>query len=200
MVARLPLVNEILRSAKEKTQTLEESVREALKPILNSCKAKAEDLEKLFQEVVRKDDDKWYDRYRKAVGTLGKGDKVECLMEEILKDIQVVACERGSDFFLADPQTHNCLKDLRTINPRDKKRIEETKGGLLQDSYSWILEHPYFRKWRDEEQDRVFWITGNPGKGKTMLLCGIINELGKPKAETHLLSYFFPPGYRFANQ
>jgi hypothetical protein len=31
------------------------------------------------------------------------------------------------------------------------------------------------------------WIKGDPGKGKTMLLCGIINELAK----TNLLSYFF---------
>jgi hypothetical protein len=64
-----------------------------LKPILESYKAKAEDLENLFQEeVIRKDDDKWYDRYKKAVGTLGKGDKAECLMAGMLKDIQVLAC------------------------------------------------------------------------------------------------------------
>ncbi|KAL2046478.1 hypothetical protein ABVK25_011833 [Lepraria finkii] len=34
VVARLPLVNEILKSAKERIQTLDESAREALKPIL----------------------------------------------------------------------------------------------------------------------------------------------------------------------
>jgi len=88
------LVIEILHSAEERTHALDETAQEALEPILESCKAKAENLKKIFQKVIRKDDDKWYDRYKKALSTLGKGDKVECLMEGILKDIQVLACER----------------------------------------------------------------------------------------------------------
>jgi hypothetical protein len=35
------------------------------------------------------------------------------------------------------------------------------------------------------------WIKGDPGKGKTMLLCGIINELNNSVAQTALLAYFF---------
>jgi hypothetical protein len=93
VAARLPLVIEILHGAEERAQAIDKAAQEALEPILESCKAKAEKLKKIFQ-VIRKDDDKWYDRYKKALGTLGKGDKVECLMEGILKDIQVLACER----------------------------------------------------------------------------------------------------------
>jgi hypothetical protein len=37
----------------------------------------------------------------------------------------------------------------------------------------------------------LLWIKGDPGKGKTMLLCGIVNELKKSMAKTDLLSYFF---------
>jgi F0F1-type ATP synthase delta subunit len=81
VAARLPLANEILHSAKERTQTLNESAQEALEPILESCKVKAENLQKIFQKVIRKDDDKWYDRYKKALGTLGKEGKVECLCQ-----------------------------------------------------------------------------------------------------------------------
>ena len=85
-----------------------------------------------------------------------------------------------------------CVKDLRLTDPRDdKKRIEETKGGLLEDSYHWILKNPDFQRWRNDQQNRLLWIKGDPGKGKTMLLCGIINELGKLTAKTALLSYFF---------
>jgi hypothetical protein len=90
-----------------------------------------------------------------------------------------------------------CLTDLRTTDPRDDKtRIEATKGGLFNDSYRWIIEHRDFRKWRDDERSRLLWIKGDPGKGKTMLLCGIVNELSHrtrlrdQKANT-LLSYFF---------
>jgi hypothetical protein len=61
VAARLPLIIEILHSAKERAQALDETAQEALEPILESCKAKAEDLKKIFQKVIRKDDDKWYD-------------------------------------------------------------------------------------------------------------------------------------------
>jgi hypothetical protein len=37
---------------------------------------------------------------------------------------------------LLDDQSQSCIQDLRTTDPReDKKRIEDTKGRLLRDSY-----------------------------------------------------------------
>ncbi|KAK5992022.1 Vegetative incompatibility protein HET-E-1 [Cladobotryum mycophilum] len=56
-----------------------------------------------------------------------------------------------------------------------------------------------FKLWLDEDEGRLLWITGDPGKGKTMLICGIINELAKttkledPESKI-LLSYFFCQG------
>jgi hypothetical protein len=85
-----------------------------------------------------------------------------------------------------------CLRDLHATNPRnDKKRIEETKGGLLADSYRWVLDNTTFQQWQQSLHDRLLWVKGDPGKGKTMLLCGIINELQSSMAKTALLSYFF---------
>ncbi|EXK35827.1 hypothetical protein FOMG_09028 [Fusarium oxysporum f. sp. melonis 26406] len=90
------------------------------------------------------------------------------------------------------------LDALRSTDPRDDKaRIEQTNGGLLKDSYVWILESPEFITWRDEsEAGRLLWIRGDPGKGKTMLLSGLINELqpltklgGAQSSNT--ISYFF---------
>ncbi|KAL7787609.1 hypothetical protein V8C43DRAFT_288578, partial [Trichoderma afarasin] len=90
----------------------------------------------------------------------------------------------------APGQADPCLVDLRITDPRDDKtRIEETKGNLLKDSYCWILEHADFQMWLNDPQCRLLWIKGDPGKGKTMLLCGIINELEEFKA--YRLSYFF---------
>jgi hypothetical protein len=83
-----------------------------------------------------------------------------------------------------------CLKHLFLTDPRaDKKRIQDTKGGLLKDSYRWILRNDDFRRWRDDPRSRLLWIKGDPGKGKTMLLCGIIDEL--EKESPYRLSYFF---------
>ena len=85
-----------------------------------------------------------------------------------------------------------CIQDLRLNDPGDdKKRIEDTKGGLLEDSYHWILENSDFQQWRNNQQSRLLWIKGDPGKGKTMLLCGVVNELKKSIAKSDLLSYFF---------
>src|SRR5436190_16338169 len=90
-----------------------------------------------------------------------------------------------------------CLKDLRLTNPKDDMtRIEGTKGGLLKDSYVWILSHRDFIEWRDGDKTRLFWIKGNPGKGKTMLLIGIVRELQQLKSTHHsgLVSCFFCQG------
>ncbi|KAH6977605.1 NACHT domain-containing protein [Ilyonectria destructans] len=89
-----------------------------------------------------------------------------------------------------DDRDRQCLKDLRETDPRDDKaRIQATKGGLLRDSYRWILDHDDFLRWRDDPQSQLLWIKGDPGKGKTMLLCGIIDELDKEP--DNFLSYFF---------
>ncbi|KAH8129977.1 WD40 repeat-like protein [Trichoderma asperelloides] len=71
-----------------------------------------------------------------------------------------------------------CLRDMHITDPSlDKKRIEDTNGGLLRDSYIWILTNAEFIQWRENADGGLLWIKGDPGKGKTMLLCGLINEL-----------------------
>jgi hypothetical protein len=87
---------------------------------------------------------------------------------------------------------NDCLHDLRTSDPRDdKRRIEETKGGLLADSYRWVLDNITFQQWQQDLHSRLLWVKGDPGKGKTMLLCGIIDELHSWLPKTALLAYFF---------
>ncbi|KAJ1329819.1 dynein assembly factor with WDR repeat domains 1 [Microdochium nivale] len=84
-----------------------------------------------------------------------------------------------------------CIADLRVTDPRhDKKRIESMKGSLLRDSYIWVLDNPDFRQWCNDGNQRLLWVKGDPGKGKTMLLCGIIDELEKVRTEGRKLSYF----------
>ncbi|KAJ5538249.1 hypothetical protein N7494_007728 [Penicillium frequentans] len=85
-----------------------------------------------------------------------------------------------------------CLRDLRTTSPRDDKdRIEKTNGGLLKDSYCWILDNEQFKEWQDSQSSRLLWIRGDPGKGKTMLLCGVIDELTQSTGDNANISFFF---------
>ncbi|KAI0546002.1 hypothetical protein F4679DRAFT_439968 [Xylaria curta] len=91
----------------------------------------------------------------------------------------------GGDFNnFGGPRTSDddILRKIRLTDPRDDKtRIEEQKGGLLYNSYNWILHHQDFQKWREGNGGQLLWISGDPGKGKTMLLCGIIDELDKAR-------------------
>lgn len=100
-------------------------------------------------------------------------------------------------------ENDKCLADLYKTDPRDdKERIKQTKGGLLKDSSNWILEHEDFQRWYREDEARVLWIKGDPGKGKTMLLIAIVDELERRLKQlnpphqqpTIMLSYFFCQG------
>ncbi|KAL7949569.1 hypothetical protein V8C42DRAFT_351098 [Trichoderma barbatum] len=70
------------------------------------------------------------------------------------------------------------LQEISKTDPaHDRKRILLFKGPLLWDSFNWIFGHQEFNEWRYSRESGVFWIKGDPGKGKTMLLCGIIEDL-----------------------
>jgi hypothetical protein len=77
-------------------------------------------------------------------------------------------------------------------DPRDDgNRIKQAKGGLLEDSFRWILSNEGFKQWQNNQDNRLLWIRGDPGKGKTMLLCGIIEELTRSVGEVSNISFFF---------
>src|SRR5467141_2422869 len=101
---------------------------------------------------------------------------------------------------MTDEDRH-CLADLLLTDPRNEKiRIERTKGGLLNDSFRWILDNSEFQRWREGKQSQLLWIKGDAGKGKTMLVIGITDELQKQVARsgkssaTEVLSYFLCQG------
>jgi NACHT domain-containing protein len=98
-------------------------------------------------------------------------------------------------------EDHHCLADLLLTNPRNEKiRIEWTKGGLLSDSFRWILDNFEFQRCREDKQSQLLWIKGDAGKGKTMLMIGIIDELqqqvarSRKSSATEVLSYFLCQG------
>jgi hypothetical protein len=107
-----------------------------------------------------------------------------------------------------------CLRALGASDPRtERDRIEMDKDKLLKECYSWILDNSDFRRWRGSEQSRLLWIKGDPGKGKTMMMIALAEELSRqakvesstsisgalmqmarqlvPKRRPCLVSYFF---------
>lgn len=132
VAARLPLVIGLLDNAKGGVPKLNATEQEALETILQSCEDKAESLGKLFRRVVRKDDDKWYERYKKAVVAVTKGKKVESLMGEILKDVQVIVCDK-----LKEIATSNQVKELGEAI----KEMKELPSSLAEETGSVNQTH-----------------------------------------------------------
>ncbi|KAJ8106757.1 hypothetical protein ONZ43_g6953 [Nemania bipapillata] len=122
--------------------------------------------------------------------------------ESLAADILLGMREALQDMRQED-KNEKCLVDLRGTDPRhDKERIKQTKGGLLADSSNWIFAHKDFQRWYDDDDAKVLWIKGDPGKGKTMLLITIVDELERRlkqlnqphQQSTAALSYFFCQG------
>ncbi|KAK4076686.1 uncharacterized protein Triagg1_4289 [Trichoderma aggressivum f. europaeum] len=105
---------------------------------------------------------------------------------------QLVAHAKDEQEYRKTDDDKKCLRDLYITDPRmDKSRIESTKGGLIQDSYRWILNNSEFKTWLRDDDKRLLWVKGDPGKGKTMLLCGIVDEIKRSASHANAISFFF---------
>jgi N-terminal domain of NWD NACHT-NTPase/NACHT domain len=113
------------------------------------------------------------------------------------------------DFVTSQEQLHQhdkamkCLRDLRAgaVDPRDDMdRIENQKEDLLPDVYGWIIrtnQYAAFTNWDESglPLTRLLWINGLAGRGKTMIMIGIIrNLLAQSAVLAPSLSYFFCQG------
>src|SRR5438045_6371557 len=93
----------------------------------------------------------------------GRDNAFKRLREEIDKPLK--GCLQQQVLVQMVTEDQECIQHLRLTDPHDDKRcIEETKGGLLEDSYNWILENSEFQQWRNYQQSRLLWIKGDPGK------------------------------------
>ncbi|KAI0006368.1 SesA protein [Xylariaceae sp. FL0662B] len=90
---RLPLVRCTLETAQEqlKQNRHDRTACEAVKPIVQSIKERAECLRDILQEVALQPDDSKLQRYRVVVRRLGKGAQVEQLMKFMLEDVHLLA-------------------------------------------------------------------------------------------------------------
>ncbi|KAI8674310.1 NACHT domain-containing protein [Fusarium keratoplasticum] len=77
--------------------------------------------------------------------------------------------------------------DLRVV----KAQFEDSAGSLPRGVHSWIFDDARFRKFLADPQPQLLWIHGTTGRGKTMLLCGIIDEL-RETTDNAISHSFFP--------
>ena len=98
-----------------------------------------------------------------------------------------IAADRNAD--------NRCLSAWRLTDPReDKDRILNSKDPLLKGSCTWILDEKAFTQWWNNDESRILWIHGDPGKGKTMIMMALIDEISQrlwSSPGSGILSYFF---------
>jgi hypothetical protein len=95
VAARLPIVVNILDSAKDDIRDKDEASCKGVKPVVENCEKKAKTLKELFSKALPADGAGTAERYWKAVKTLGRGNEVEHLMKGMLEDVQLLAAEHG---------------------------------------------------------------------------------------------------------
>ncbi|KFY04939.1 hypothetical protein O988_00384 [Pseudogymnoascus sp. VKM F-3808] len=107
---KFPLVLEILRNAEKKSQTTElnDEQTNAAASNIRACHEKVEALNKIFKVVLPEEGANRMERYKKAVAALGKGKRVEELMGEIMRDVELVTSNE-----LMGTATEDEIKKLR---------------------------------------------------------------------------------------
>lgn len=68
-------------------------------------------------------------------------------------------------------------------------RLRNIKGKVMTKSSSWMFKTPEFTTWNGNDPHNILWINGSPGKGKTMLIMGIIDMLSRQSKSGP--AYFF---------
>ncbi|KAH8423977.1 uncharacterized protein LDX57_001733 [Aspergillus melleus] len=74
----------------------------------------------------------------------------------------------------------------------DRKSLIVLKGRRADGTCEWLMQNPRYQEWLADKTQPLLWISGGPGKGKTMLAI-YITEVLQPvvdAAENVLLYYF----------
>jgi len=215
---RLPIVANILGSAKQYINSRDDESCKGVKPVVEACEKKAKTLDDLFRKVIPADCASRRKIYLSAVKTLGKGTQVEALMKGMLEDIQLLASEHGlrigtkteqeqlakaiteavrelmpSKHILEGSEEHRCLAALFLTDPRDdREKLVSIKGAKVQGTCEWIKSNALYDSWL-RSNSQLLWLSGGPGKGKTMLSIFLAEEFEKIanySQNTLFLQYF----------
>ena len=126
-----------------------------------------------------------------------QGDQMKSTLGNINQDLQdFIATQKQK---VTDDKDSACLRDLFLIDPmQELVRLERKKDALIDMAFSWVMgthEYSSFANWNSNHTQRLLWIKGEPGTGKTMLLIGIVRELSiESAAFAPNVAYYFCQG------
>ncbi|KAG8526793.1 uncharacterized protein KY384_008222 [Bacidia gigantensis] len=109
--------------------------------------------------------------------------------KEVLSFIPTVSKTITNSYAEAAP----VLDALLLTRPEvDRKSLIALKGRRVDGTCEWLTQHPHYQDWLADASHPILWISGGPGKGKTMLAT-YITEVLQPvvDAADNILLYYF---------
>lgn len=161
-----------------------------LESALNAVKSSEEDLKTSLGQFNDQTSLKYLDEF--AQRTTALRDSVGDLTQVVSSYFEAQKVKATGD------EDKEIMKALFVIDPENiMEWLESKKDKLLDAAFQWVLEDPGFVGFTDWENDdnRLLWINGPAGTGKTMLIIGIIRHFCKQSAVfAPSLAYFFCTG------
>ncbi|RSL90631.1 hypothetical protein CEP51_000629 [Fusarium floridanum] len=85
----------------------------------------------------------------------------------------------GSDARTQKKTVQDYKNDLFVSEPSSvRAELINTKGDLTEGTCQWILHNETYRSWLEAQDSGLLWISGGPGRGKTMLSIFLTQEWG----------------------
>ncbi|MCJ1270547.1 hypothetical protein MMC22_010444 [Lobaria immixta] len=101
----------------------------------------------------------------------------------------------GGDMYFGSikDEAEACLRALFLTDPMDdREQLIQAKGSRVDDTCDWIKSNELYHSWL-HSHSQLLWISGGPGKGKTMLSIFLAEELertAKNSQDKLFLQYF----------
>ncbi|KAI1276041.1 ankyrin repeat protein [Xylaria sp. FL0933] len=94
---------------------------------------------------------------------------------------------------VTDSAVATVLDALLLTRPEvDRSSLIALKGRRVDGTCEWLIRHPSYEDWLQGTDPTLLWISGGPGKGKTMLAIYITEELQPVVDSCHgVLLYYF---------